>query len=328
MTESSAVFNALVVGSGNVGAFYDDPSSTHCLTHAHAFTKHDGFHLIGFVDEDLEKAHRASARWGGRAFRHLDEAFGAERIDVVSVSVPDARHCELLLDLSHRAVRLIFAEKPLVATMAEANAVLKRYRETKIPVCVNFKRRFVPEYQELSRAIADGRFGQYLGGTGYYGKGVLHNGSHLFDLMRFLIADVIDAEGTGFVEDWLAEDPSVSAVLLLANNGRFFVQAVDSRCFTMFEVDLLFEKKRVRISDLGFSLEEFDVARDETFPDYEVLKLARESRTGLAEAMFHAAANIHDFLTTGVPLKASLADGYRAMEISVMVHERLKSVRR
>jgi predicted dehydrogenase len=325
---SRMIFNALVIGSGNVGAFYDEPSSAHCLTHAHAFTKHDGFHLVGFVDHDLEKARRASARWGGRAFRHLDEAFRADRIDVVSVSVPDDRHYEVLLDVSYRAVRLIFAEKPLAATMDDANAVLKRYSETKIPICVNFKRRFVPEYRELSRAIADGQFGQYLGGTGYYGKGVLHNGSHLFDLMRFLVADVIDADVTGFVEDWLADDPSVSAVLVLANKGRFFAQAVDSRRFTIFEVDLLFEKKRVRISDLGFKLEEFDLASDEMFPDYEVLRLARESRTGLADAMFYAAANIHDFLTAGEPLKASLADGYRAMEISFMVHERLKPVRR
>ena len=56
---SRMIFNALVIGSGNVGAFYDEPSSTHCLTHAHAFTKHDGFHLVGFVDDDLEKARRA-----------------------------------------------------------------------------------------------------------------------------------------------------------------------------------------------------------------------------------------------------------------------------
>jgi predicted dehydrogenase len=163
---STMIFNALVIGSGNVGAFYDQPTSARCLTHAHAFTKHNGFRLVGFVDEDVEKARRASTTWGGRAFRHVDEAFRAERIDVVSVSVPDKRHYEVLLDLSYRAVRLIFAEKPLAATMDEANAVLKRYRETKIPICVNFKRRFVPEYQALSRAIADGRFGQYLGGTG------------------------------------------------------------------------------------------------------------------------------------------------------------------
>lgn len=318
------MFNALVVGSGNVGAFYDEPSSGHCLTHAHAFTKHDGFNLVGFVDEDRQKAEQASAVWGGRAFRHLDEAFGAGRIDVVSVSVPDERHCELLLDLSRRPVRLIFAEKPLAATIDEADAILARYGETKIPICVNFKRRFVPEYQQLSKAIAGGGFGQYLGGTGYYGKGVLHNGSHLFDLVRFLVSDVIDATVVGCVEDWRAEDPSLSAVLVLANDGRFFAQAVDSRCLTMFEIDLVFEKKRVRVSDLGFTIEEFDVAPDELLPAYGVLKLARRTRTGLADAMFHAVANIHDFLTRGEALKASLTDGYRVMEISLMIQDRLK----
>lgn len=107
------MYNVLIVGAGNIGAFFDMPSSKNILTHAHAFTKAKGFNFLGFVDIDKEKAQNAAKLWNTSYFENLSEAFNKNRIDIISICTPDEFHYNLLKQLADFPVRLVFAEKPL-----------------------------------------------------------------------------------------------------------------------------------------------------------------------------------------------------------------------
>ena len=89
---STAVFNVLIVGAGNIGAFYDNPESKNVLTHAHAFYKHLNFQIIGFIDINESKAENAAQIWGGKKFINIKDAFNESNIDVVVNDTPDEFH--------------------------------------------------------------------------------------------------------------------------------------------------------------------------------------------------------------------------------------------
>lgn len=316
-------YKVLIVGAGKIGAFFDTPKSKNILTHAHAFTKHKGFRLLGFIDIDQKKAQKAAAIWGGKAFSNLEKTLNQEKVDIVVVSVPDNYHYEILKNISHFPLKLVLAEKPITKTLKEAVKISKLYQEKKIPVAVNYTRRFVPEFEKLKKNISRGIYGQYITGTGYYGKGTLNNGSHLIDLLRFLIGEIKDIEVIDDIVDYSSDDPSASAILKLKNNQQFYLQNVDCRLFTIFEIDLLFEKSRVVIKDLGFNIEKYKVKESKIFKGYKDIIRVCQTKTSLDKALYYAADNIYNFLFKGKHLKCTLEDGYRALEICTKILKKI-----
>ena len=80
---------------------------------------------------------------------------------------------------------------------------------------MNYTRRFVPEIRSIREAIKSGNYGAFLTGTGYYGKGLLHNGSHMVDLLQFLVGEVGKVAKVSEIVDFYDHDPSVSALLTM-----------------------------------------------------------------------------------------------------------------
>lgn len=305
----------LIIGAGNIGAFNDYPNSENILTHAHAFTLHKGFNLIGFVDKDIEKAKKAASIWSTSYFNTIEVAFKKFKIDVVCVAVPDDVHYPILMEILNYPLKFVYIEKPITKTLPEANIIIKKYTSEKIPTAVNYSRRYVPEFLNIKSKILNGDYGNFLGGVGYYTKGLIHNGSHLLDLLRFLIGNVIEANPIQKEYDFYQDDPSISAVLNFGENKFFFIKALDFRIYDIFEIDLLFEKKRLRLIDSGNKIEEYCVMNNPVLKRYQTLVKILEYKTLLNKAIYHAAQNIYDFLVDGKKIYCTLKDGYDVLKL-------------
>ena len=305
----------LIVGAGKIGAFFDTPESSAVLTHAHAFSSHPGFRLLGFVDENRQQSQEAARLWGGVAFASLAKALATQKVDVAVVAVSDEFHHRVLCELAAWPLRLVFAEKPLATTLEDAQAVVALYRERGIALAVNYSRRYVPEFQEFARKIDAGEFGRFLAGSGYYGKGTKHNGSHLVDLLLRLLGEPATTRTFASVSDWREDDPTCSAVVDYASGASFVMHGIDCRLYTVFELDLFFEAGRVRVVDSGFSLEIFELADSGTFAGYRVLAAGRTVPTALHRALSGAADGIHRHLTKGAALCCTGEDGVRALAL-------------
>jgi len=313
--------NVLIIGAGNIGAFYDSYGSDKILTHAHAFSKHRGFNLIGFIDTKNNKAQKAVSIWGGKAYFSIQQAFRAEKIDVASVAVPDKFHFDIVKNLLNLPLRCIFLEKPVTKTINEANNILKIHNNKNIPIAVNYSRRFVTEFQKIKENIEKGVYGSYLTGVGTYGKGLIHNGSHLIDLLHYFKFNVKRVKVINRLTDFYKDDKSVSAVLTFENNKQFYLQFADCRKYTIFEIDLLFEKKRLLIINSGFVIEEYDVRQDHIFREYRVLCKTKEINTSLGNSLYLAADNIYKHLTKGEDLKCSFEDGCKALKTCITIRD-------
>jgi len=307
-------YRVAIIGAGRIGAMLDDPWNPHILTHAHGYKACEGFEIVGFVDSNLDKAEAASARWGGTAFGSMEELFETQAIEVVSICLPDELHYATLLALAEKPVQFIFLEKPAVRTAEEADVVRTLYGKLPIRVQVNYTRRFVPEIRSIREAIRSGKYGAFLTGTGYYGKGLLHNGSHMVDLLQFLVGEVGKVAEVSEIVDFYDQDPSVSAVLTMCCGGIFYLCHIDSRKFHVFELDLIFERKRIRICELGTIIEEYSVGNNRLFEGYRTLNKDAEYATEHPKAMYHAIANIRDNLDRNEPLVCTLEESLGAVK--------------
>ena len=321
--ENARIYNVLIIGAGKIGAFFDQPGSENILTHAHAFSTHPGFKLLGFVDSNAGQAQKAVSIWGGEYFNNLDAALHNHRVDVVCLAVPDEYHYSYLQELAHRNIKMIFAEKPLTKTLPEALEIKQLYSSLPISVQLNYSRRFVPEIIRLRNNIKDGLHGRYLSGTGYYGKGLLHNGSHLLDLLHNLLGDIHDYRLTSVINDFYDDDPSVSAVLTVQDGVPFFLQSIDCRAYTIFEMDLLFERGRVRLIDSGFIIENYKIRESPIFVGYKNPMLVSESNTSLGKSIYYAAENIYQHLDKGEELLCRLDDGVKVLSLCWQLKEDL-----
>jgi len=313
--------SVLIIGAGNIGACFDTPQSEMVLSHAHAFVRHPGFVLSGFVDADHDRCVSAANVWGGMPFKSTDSAFQQQNIDVAVVAVPDECHYSLLKELANYPLKLVVAEKPLTKSLSEAEEILRLYRDKGISLAVNYTRRFVPDFVALREHITSGEFGKYLTGTGYYGKGTLHNGSHMIDLLGFLVGEIKDIQSLSTVHDFYHDDPSRSLHLTLENGAPFFMQAVDCRCYTIFEFDLFFERKRIRLTDSGVKIETYDVKDNALFAGYRNLEKVHVQETSIAEALTAAVTNFHDHLVGNAPLLCTGVDGYKVMTVCCRMME-------
>jgi predicted dehydrogenase len=308
-------FKALVIGAGNVGAFFDAPGDENVLSHAHAYVVHPGFELLGFVDTDSAKAAKAASVWGCEHFKSLEDAFTLHEIDVISVAVPDDWHYEILKAVSAYPLSAVIAEKPITKSIDQGKEIARLYREKGMPIAVNYARRYVPHFIGLNQRIHNGEFGRYLAGSGYYGKGLVHNGSHLVDLLRLLIDEVEQSRVFSVERDFYADDPSIEAVLLFRCGRRFHLQTVPCHAYTIFEVDLFFERGRVRIVDSGFHVEEYGIKDSEAFAGYQNLSMTGQAPTEMGKSLWFLVDNVYQHLLKGASIMCTAEDAVRDLEV-------------
>lgn len=284
------MYNALIIGAGQIAGGYDKLTDEAVLTHAHAYNLNDEINLLGFYDINFEQAQKMAEKWGVKAFKTLNEP---QNIDIVSICTPDFCHLSSIKESLKLNPKIIFLEKPLSNNPNETSEIvgISKY----IPILVNFSRRFVKEFQELAIRIKNNEFGNFKTGTGYYGKGYIHNGSHMLNLLNLLIGKILNVQEIDSFVDFFENDPT-KTVILKFEQGNFFMQGVNCNNSTIFEFDLIFEKARIRILNSGYDIEIYTTKESEKYKGYINLELSKTIHTELDFAMKNAVQNLVDFL--------------------------------
>lgn len=295
------VYKVSIIGAGNIASFYDNPKENNILTHAHSLVESEHYVLAGFYDNDIGKADKAVQVWGGRVFSTLEEAINSA--DVVVIAVPDGFHYEMVKKcLSKESLKAIIVEKPFVTNEAEANLLVRELRNKHIPVLLNYSRRFRKEFIELKNWI-DLNSGKFLSGSCYYGKGTLHNGSHLIDIISYFFEDVkLDYVGRS-ITDYIENDPSYEFTLSVRNDeGVVHFLPISCTAVTVFEFDLIFEHGRIKYSDENGVIEYYEVKRQNPLYDEFNFVKSREVQIDPSGAMLGLYSNLYEVLSNkGTP---------------------------
>ena len=320
---ATSELSVLIVGCGQIAGGYDAALDDALVrTHAKALTRHGGFRLAACVDPDDDRRRAFRQRWGvGEDFSGLDQVAG-RRFDLACLCSPPQFHAAQLKTLLAMDVGLVFCEKPLTAHIADSRRLVAAFAERGRPLAVNYLRRWDPAVAELKGEIEAGHWGALLSAAGLYTKGIFANGSHLIDLAQYLLGSLTPKGVTRVVNDYLPDDPTLEGWLETASGAPLTLRAGDTRHFTVFELDLLFEQGRASFTQSGFTLTRHRVVDTPRFAGYRILDDGDARPTGLGTAMLDAVGNIHRHLTTGETLASTGATALAAHELCAALMDR------
>jgi predicted dehydrogenase len=294
-------YRAAIIGAGRIASEYDEPGQSLTLTHAHAISTSGRVQLAGFFDLDSRKAETAARKWGVQSFPSLD-AMMSEKIDIAVVTVPNEQHGAVLDTLLDYKPRLVLCEKPLTTDHRRSLEIAAVYHSRKITLAVNYQRRYDPTVCELKARMQNGHTGAFITGSLIYSKGILHNGSHGVDVLRYLFGEPSGFIVTSKVYDHSSHDPATAGILNF-QNAQIHLIAGDERHFSIFEIDLIFERARYRFLQSGLSMERYEVRSDAVFSGYREMTLIASAPTGLGTALTLMVQDLAAHLDSGSELR-------------------------
>lgn len=321
---SSETYNAVIIGPGRIGCGFDTPDSPHVLTHAHAISLCPRLKLAAIVG--IEPSQKSVAEtWKTEFFDDAEAMYAQIKPDLVVIATPNETHAGLLLQAIARSPRAIICEKPVVSTSEEASRVRAADSDA-VSVIVNFSRRFDSVVARVRDELLRGDYGKVLCASSIYYKGIMHNGSHMIDLARYLFGEMTGAKAYSSVDDFPEGLPSISAFLSFERCKQFALVAADARDYALFELDIVAQKKRIRFIDGGSTLVESDIIDDPLYAGFRIPGEPRVSETGIAhslEALMDHAVAVMD---GAEPSRSSLAEGLSTNAACLAIVESLKGV--
>jgi UDP-N-acetylglucosamine 3-dehydrogenase len=194
-----------VVGGGNMGRH-----------HVRNYASMPEASLCGVVDKDRALADDLAGRHGTIAFESVDALLAREpEVEAVSVVVPTAAHFEVVSTLLE-AGKHVLVEKPIAASVAEAEHLTQLARACDRVLAVGHVERFNPAIRELKRRIDAGEMGRILSLVGRRvgimppqvrdADVILDLAVHDIDLFRYLLSadqpdEIFANAGRAVVED-------------------------------------------------------------------------------------------------------------------------------
>ena len=315
-----------VIGVGHLGRF-----------HAKIYDENPLAELVGVVDASPERAQAIAAEAHTRAFASVDEL--PPDLDCVSIAVPTLCHADVAVPLLLRG-RSCLIEKPLAASLADADRILDAARRDKAQVAVGHVERFQPGLRRVRELGLRPKFIEChrLAPFSFRSMdiGVVHDLMiHDLDLVLDMVDSELaslDAAGGAILTD---NEDVASVRLVFANGARANVTASRAslqpmRRFRMFSsesyVSLDFQKNYGLLVRKGPKWEEgrvdlrrMDPAELARRPDFLTKDLLEVIELELSSEQRPLQAELDSFLRAiadGREVEVSGEDGRRALALA------------
>ena len=307
------MWKAAILGCGQVAGGYDESAPPDFIrTHARAYAACPQTHLAAVMDIDLARAKTFAERWHVPKYYHdLGELLDREQCDMISICTPDHQHAEdLKACLDSSSLRAIWCEKPLTLDLAKAEDLAARARARGIVLAVNYQRQWEPAHRLLAEEFRSGLWGRILGGHGTYSKGVIHNGSHLIQLLRDFFGEPEAMHVQRAFCEYSPVDPTVDATLTFSGVPIRIV-GLPTPSYPVFEITIYAENGVVRLANSGGRI--FRYRRDPAQPD--TLSPPQETETKLPRALQFVLEDICRALRGGSPVRVDGEDALKTLKL-------------
>jgi UDP-N-acetyl-2-amino-2-deoxyglucuronate dehydrogenase len=171
-------YRVAIVGCGGMGG-----------SHAKAWNGNSRAELVAVADMSEEAAKRLGDPLGLPAYADYRQMLRDQRPDIVSVTTWQNVRAEITIAAAHAGVRGIFGEKPMCASLGEANDMVAACDAAGVKLAIGHQRRFSARNVEARRLIQSGAIGTPQAMLRRDGEGLLNRGTHEIDEMRFILGD-------------------------------------------------------------------------------------------------------------------------------------------
>ena len=309
---NSDILSVLIIGCGNIAGDLDSNKldiDLLPLTHAGAYAEHPYFSIQACIDVSQNKVERFASQWDiPNAYTSIDQAVQAGAgYDVISICSPTGCHFEDVSACLALSPKLIFCEKPVTDTVKDTLKIKAACDQAGVLLAVNYLRRWDERVLGLKKEIATNQRGSLRSVVGYYNKGILNNGSHLLDLLGFLIGEMSIKHVGQADYDFFSNDPSVCVTLEAESSVPvLLVPGAKASDYSMFEMQMVFDNSMLLMLDGGLRWVERTASDSLVFDGYRVLDAGLNSQGGYLMAMSNAVDNIWGALAREEPLNSSV----------------------
>lgn len=318
------MLKAAIIGCGDIAGGYDEKSTDNGIySHAGAY-RACGVKIAAVFDVDVFRARAFAEYWGAeRVCERLEALYAGDEYDFVSVCTPDKTHYGIVTGFLHAGkTRIVWVEKPIASTSAEGKEMVTLAHEKRTGFRVTYQRRWEPVHKALAEEIQQGLIGDITAASGYYVKGLVHIGTTVIDTIRFLIGEPNSVLTVSSIQKGsYPGDSSTDIALVYPGGVTAVIQGIDGSeySYSLFELDILGTRGRVRITENGDRYEIFRVAPYSHYDGFSKLKADRSGRTEMGTSMKNGLEQMIHSLHDGT--WADVSDGESALRNLVLAEE-------
>ncbi|MFC1831310.1 Gfo/Idh/MocA family protein [Thermodesulfobacteriota bacterium] len=288
----------LIIGCGNIAGRFDQSKSSNLdpSTHAGAYEKDGRFEIIGCVEPDDQRRTEFMESWSvPHGFNNIAETLETEiKPDVISICTPSENHTNDIINALAFRPKLIFCEKPLSTSVADAEKIIDECDSRKTLLAVNYTRRWDPDIHLIQHIIRSGELGPLRFVSGIYNKGLLNNGSHMIDLLLMLVEPITILHTGNPILDYSPEDPTIPFWLEGLSGIPIQIGCSNAKDYALFELNFVFSKGFVSMENGGLFWRERRACKSSSHEHYRFLNEGHRRSGKYSEAILNAVDNIYN----------------------------------
>lgn len=278
-------YRVCIVGCGRMGGTIDEevqgtPHGALPYSHAAGYTAYERTTIVAGADVVEEKAKYVCDKWDiPKYYLDYQEMITQEKPDIISIATRPGNHAEITQFAAENGVKGIYCDKPLCASMEEADAMLEVCEKYNIKFNLGTQRRFTPGYLKMREILESGEIGERRSIISYTGGSALWGYTHAADLILFLASDSeieyvqgnVAVDDADFEDNQTDSDPGIVMGYIRFKNGIHGISILG----TAYEFEVNCSEGTVRSlnNGLGFQLRkrqgQFNEVLDTQFPVFE-----------------------------------------------------------
>jgi len=174
----SKKYKVAIIGCGGMGR-----------SHANSWNGNDKTEVVATSDINKASAEKLAEQFSVPAYEDYNEMFDKEEIDIVSITTWQNVRAEITVAAAEAGVKGIFGEKPMCASVGEADEMIDACERNGVKLAIGHQRRFSSQNTEERLLIQEGAIGQPQIMIRRDGQGLLNRGTHEIDEMRYILGD-------------------------------------------------------------------------------------------------------------------------------------------
>lgn len=310
-----------VLGAGHLGKI-----------HINCLKQIEKYQLVGFFDQDSDTAAKVAANMGVKNYESIDELI--DSVDVVDIVTPTIAHFACASKAIAKG-KNVFIEKPIVATVEEANELVKLAKKANVKVQVGHVERFNPAFIAAERYINDPLFIEAHRLAMFNPRGcdvpvVLDLTVHDIDILLTIVKSKIKSIGASGVSI-VSPTPDITTARIEFENGAVAnlttsrISLKNMRKFRIFQKDAyitmdFLEKKAdvVKIEDVNGVPGPFDMTID--LPGGISKKISvEELQINQINAIKTELERFHDAIVNDTEPPVTIEDGVEVLKTAYMI---------
>ena len=206
-----------VIGCGRKGTHHALGCCAHSLTE-----------IVAAADTDPENLELFCERFNVPGYEDYEDMLKKEQIDIAAPILPTIANPEVVLGCADAGVKAIFCEKPMSASLEDADRMVETCRARGIKFVVGDAFRNLPQYWAVRELIQAGKIGEVLSINLYDATGTISGaGCQGLSLMRMFAwdADVDWVLGHVITDPFSDNDQDMGGYVHFTNDIECFVHA-------------------------------------------------------------------------------------------------------